>query len=145
MADFDVYALSLSAPSSLTPRCAVHPTSSDATLPLEQSRSTATPILNPIERWVGRVTAAAASAILEAMEEFQDRGVSPATKNQIKERFWQLYRIRQLLIPVWDFDAIAREQGVAALRAADVSPGLAKIAVDAVMETLHKVIRDNLN
>jgi len=120
-------------------------TSSVTALAPEPSRSTATTILPPLERWVGRVTAAAAGAILESMEEFQDRGVSPATKEQIKEHFWRLYLVRQLLFPVWDFDQIAREQGTAALRAADVSSGLAKIAVDATLETLHKVIRDNLN
>jgi hypothetical protein len=91
----------------------------------EPSRSTVTTI-PALERWVGRVTAAAAAAILEALSEFQDRGVSPATKDQIKERFWCLYRVRQLLVPVVDFDFLAREQGERVLRAADVSPRLAR-------------------
>jgi hypothetical protein len=70
----------------------------------------------------------------------------PATKNQIGEVYWRLYRVRQLLISgPWDFDSIARIQGTAALLAADVSPRLAKIAVDAVMKTLHALIRDSLN
>ena len=99
----------------------------------------------PLERWVGRVTAAAAGTILEALDEYQDRGLTPAIKKQTGEVFWRLYRVHQLLFPFWDFDAIAREQGLAALRAADVSPGLAKIAIDATLEILHKLIRDNLN
>src|SRR5262249_7356833 len=109
------------------------------------SRSTAVTVLTPIESWVGRITAAAALTVLEALDEYQDRGLSPAIKKKIGEVYWRLYRVRELLYPVWDFDHIAREQGLAALRAADVSPGLAKIAVDAVMEPLHKLIRENLN
>jgi len=124
----------------------VDPATTNADLAPEQSKSTASTVPIPlIERWVGRVTAAAAGAVLEAMEEFKDRGVSPATKDQIKEHFWRLYLVRQLLFPVWDFDAIAREQGAAVLRAADVSPGLTKITIDATLETLHKMIRDALN
>ena len=56
---------------------------------LAPSSSTATAILTPIERWVGRVTAAAAATILEALDEYQDRGLIPATKDQIKEHFWR--------------------------------------------------------
>jgi len=124
----------------------VDPTTTNVSpLASQQSRSTVTTILPPVERWVGRITAAAASAILAALEEFQDRGVSPATKDQIKECFWRLYQVRQLLVPIWDFDSIARIQGTAALRAADVSPGMAKIVIDTVLEVLHKTIRDNLN
>jgi hypothetical protein len=112
---------------------------------LEPSRSAATTISTPIERWVGRVTAVAAGTILEALGEYQDRGLTPAIKKQTGEVFWQLYRIRQLLVPIWDFDQIARTEGIAMLQAADVAPGLAKIAIDATLETLHKTIRDNLN
>jgi hypothetical protein len=119
------------------------------TIPLlapEQSRSTATTIPTPpIERLVGRATAAAAGTILEALAEYQDRGLSPAIKNQTGDAFWQLYRLRQLLVPMWDFDVIAREHGVTLLRAADIAPAIAEIAVDEVLSILHKVIRDNLN
>ena len=124
----------------------------DPTLPAVEilapssSRSTSATVLPPIESWVGRITAAAAITVLDAAEESRDgRSLCPATKNQIGEVYWRLYRVRQLLYPVWDFDLIAREQGLAALRAADVSPGLAKIAIDAVMDTLHKLIREILN
>jgi hypothetical protein len=114
-------------------------------LALEPSRSTFTTTLPPLERWVGRVTAAAAATVLEATEEYGDRGVSPATKDQIKGHFWRLYCVRQLLVPFFDFDSIAREQGERILRAADVSPRLARIVIDATMETLHKTVRDTLN
>ena len=40
---------------------------------------------------------------------------------------------------------MAREHGTATLRAADVSPRIADELVTAVLDILHKVIRDNLN
>jgi len=122
-----------------------HPAPAVTALASGQSSSASTTIIPPLERWVGRVTAAAALTVLEALDEYQDRGLSPAIKTQIGAVYWRLYQARQLLVPHWDFDSIARIQGTAALRAADVSPGLAKIAIDAVMETLHKTIRDTLN
>ena len=124
-----------------------HPILAPTVLAPEQSQSTstATTILTPIESLVGRITAAAACTILEATDEFGDRGLSPATKDQIKERFWTLYRVRQLLVPTWDFDQIARGQGVAALRAADVAPALAEIAVEETLRVLQLTIRDTLN
>ena len=49
------------------------------------------------------------------------------------------------MVPAWDFDAIAQEQGAAALRAADVAPATAQIAIDEVLRVLHAVIREALN
>ena len=111
----------------------------------EQPRSTATKPVPPIERYVGKMTAAAAGTILEALAEYKDRGVTPATRNQTGEVFFELYRLRQLLVPTWDFDAICREQGTAALRAADVAPAIAQIAIDEVLRVLHAVIRATVN
>jgi hypothetical protein len=45
------------------------------------------------------------------------------------------------MVPTWDFDAIAREQGAVALRTADVAPAIAQIAIDEVLRVLHAVIR----
>jgi len=114
----------------------------------EQSRSTSATPAKPvpwIERHVGEVTAAAASTVLEALAEHLNGGLIPKTKEQIGESIWQLYRIRCVMVPTWDFDAIAREQGTAALRAADVAPATAQIAIDEVLRVLHAVIREALN
>jgi hypothetical protein len=111
-------------------------------------RSTSAPTAKSgsfIEQHIGAVTATAAATILEALAEHRDRGLSPAIKTQTGELFWQLYRLRQFLVPTWDFDVIARERGTAALCAADVAPAIAQIAVDEVLRVLHAVIRDNLN
>ena len=119
--------------------------------PQEQSRSrstatsTAKPVVPWLEHHVGEMTAAAASTVLEALAEYKDRGLTPATRNQTGEVFWELYRLRQLLVPTWDFDAICREQGTAALRAADVAPATAQIAIDEVIRVLHAVIRETVN
>jgi hypothetical protein len=91
------------------------------------------------------VTAAAAGAILEALAEHQSGGLIPKTKEQVGDSIWQLYRIRCVMVPTWDFDAIAREQGAAALRTADIAPAIAQIAIDEVLRVLHAVIRETVN
>jgi hypothetical protein len=114
----------------------------------ERSRSpaTSTAKLTPwIEHHVGECVAAAASVILQALDEHRDGGLIPRTKEQIGDSVWQVYRLRQFLVPTWDFDVIAREQGVAALRTADVAPAIAQIAVEEVIRVLHAVIRETLN
>ena len=45
----------------------------------------------------------------------------------------------------WDFDAIARKHGAAALRAADISPRNADILVDEVLNLLAKIARTAAN
>ena len=98
-----------------------------------------------IEKHVGAMTAAAAGTILEALAEHQNGGLIQKTREQIGESIWQLYRIRCVMVPSWDFDAIAREQGTAALRAADISPRTAQIAIDEVLRVLRAVIRETVN
>jgi hypothetical protein len=61
------------------------------------------------------------------------------------ERIAELHKLRKFLMPIWDFDAIAREQGVVALRACDVSLAVAECAVAETLDILAKVTRDNLN
>ena len=127
----------------------MHPTTTNITPALEQYRPTTTTVPVPwMERHIGDLAAAAAATILEALEEYQSgglSGLSPATKKQIGETIWEMYWRRQYLVPFWDFDSIARERGLAALRAADVAPALAKIAIDAALEVLHGVVFENRN
>jgi hypothetical protein len=77
--------------------------------------------------------------------EYADRGLSPRTKENVGELFVQLFKWRQFAIPDWDFERIAREQGVAILRAADIPLATAEAAVDEILIILGKVVRDNLN
>jgi hypothetical protein len=113
-----------------------------------QSRSRSTATAKPIpwiERHVGEITAAAAGTILEALAEHQNGGLIQKTREQIGDSIWQLYRIRCVMVPTWNFDAICREQGGVALRAVDVAPATAQIAIDEVLRVLHAVIRETVN
>ena len=111
------------------------------------ARSTAKALAsaNTIEHYVGREVAAAAAILLEALAERSDGGLTPATKTRGGDQLATLYSLRCFMIPTWDFDAIAREHGATALRAADVSPSTADRLVDEVLILLHKIVRSAVN
>jgi len=114
----------------------------------ERSTATATAAVKPIpwiEKHVGSCVADAALTILQALDEHKDGRLIPKTREQIGEAIWMLFRLHRTMVPLWDFDAIAREQGTAALRAADVAPAIAQIAIDEVLRVLHAVIRATVN
>jgi hypothetical protein len=112
---------------------------------LAPSRSTASVPANTIERYVGRQVANAAMILLEALVERSDGGLTPATKTRGGDQLAELYGLRQFMIGTWDFDAICREHGTAALCAADVSPSTADRLVDEVLILLHKIVRAEAN
>ena len=114
--------------------------------------STAKPTFNPassIELAVGQAVAAAAAAIAEALGEFQDAGVTPRTRNQSGEAIARLFRLQRFLIADFpNFDAMAREQGAAALRAAtdgEVSPVTCALLIESALEILARVVAAELN
>jgi hypothetical protein len=85
-------------------------------------------------------------AIAEALEERRHGALSPRTRQRGGDLICELVRLRQfLIVDVPSFDAIAREHGVAMLRAADVSPATASVLVDEVLDLMHKVTRIALN
>jgi hypothetical protein len=109
------------------------------------ARSTAKPSPNTIERHVGEIVAAAACSILKALHEYQNGGLSSRTKMAGGDLLAQLYGLRCFMIDAWDFDAICREHGKLALRAADFSASTADKLIDEVMILLHKIVRAEAN
>ena len=114
--------------------------------------STARPTFNPtssLERAVGEAVAVAAAAIGEALGEFQDAGLTPRTRNQGGEAIAYLFKLKLFLAADFpDFAAVAREQGVAALRAAtdgEVAPGTCALLIDSVLDILAQVVAAELN
>jgi hypothetical protein len=121
----------------------MHP--APATPILAPASSTATAPANTIERYVGELVAAAGMAIAEALAERADGGLTPRTKQRGGDAIAQLFVLRQFMIADWPFDDIAREHGVAMLRAADVSPATANVLVDEVLAIVAKVVRASVN
>ena len=116
------------------------------------STSTAKPTFNPassLEFAVGQAVAVAAAVIGEALGEFQDAGLTPRTRNQGGEAIAHLFRLKLFLAADFpDFDAVAREQGAAALRAAtdgEVSSVTCALLIDSALEILARVVAAELN
>jgi len=119
---------------------------------LAPAPSTAKITFNPassIEFAVGQAVAVAAAAIAEALGEFQDGGVTSKTRTQSGDSIAHLFRLRQFLIADFpDFNAMAREQGAAALRAVsngEVSPITCSLLIDSALEILGRVVAAELN
>jgi len=92
------------------------------------------------------VVGACAGMIAEAVGQFQDGGLTPTTKSRGGNLFWELYKLRQFMIADFpDFDRVAKKRGVEALQACNVPLAAANICVDAVLEILAKIVRDQLN
>ena len=119
--------------------------SATAVTPLAPSTAKATVLPNTIETYVGRRVAAAGLVIAEALAERQDGGLTPATRARGGDLLAALHGLRLFMLADWDFDAMAREHGAAALRAADISPTNAAILVDEVLSLLHKIARTACN
>ena len=98
-----------------------------------------------LEPLVGQLVAAAGIAIAEALSEYRDGGLTPATRTRGGDLIAQLVGLYQFAIADLDFDNVARVHGTAALRAADVSPSTADRLVDEVLRLLHKVVQTTLN
>jgi len=96
-----------------------------------------------LEAHLGMIVGACAVAIAEAIEQFQNGGLTTATRGQNGKCISELFRLRQYMIVDWpDFDAVAKERGVEALCACDVPPATANMLVDSVLEILGKMVCD---
>jgi hypothetical protein len=121
----------------------VEPTPAITTPAPSPSKADSAPTL---ECRVGALVAVAGIAIAEALDERRHGALSPRTKQQGGDLICELVRLRQfLIVDLPNFDSIAREHGVAMLRAADVSPATASVLVDEVLDLMHKVTRIALN
>jgi len=99
-----------------------------------------------LEHHLGAVVGACAGAIAEATQEFQSGKLTLTAKLRSGEYICELYRLRQFMISDFpNFDTIAKERGVEMLRACNVSAGAANLLVDAVLEILAKIVRDQAN
>src|SRR5262249_54561831 len=120
--------------------CVVEPTPAITVTPAPaSSKADITPTL---EHRIGALVATPGIAIPEALDEHRHRARSPRTKPRGGDLICELVRLRQFLIAgVPNFDSVAREHGVAMLRAADVSLATASVLVDEVLDLMHKVTR----
>jgi hypothetical protein len=92
------------------------------------------------------IVGACAGTIAEAVGEYQDGRTTGTTKKRGANFIYELYKLREFMLPDFpNFDRIARERGVEALVACDVPRGAANICVDAVLEILGNVVRDQLH
>jgi hypothetical protein len=124
--------------------CVVEPTPAITVTPAPaSSKADITPTL---EHRIGALVATAGIAIAEALDEHRHGALSPRTKMRGGDLICELVRLRQFLIAgLPNFDRVAREHGVAMLRAADVSLATASVLVDEVLDLMHKVTRIALN
>ena len=119
-------------------------TSAVTTPTLSSAKATAEPA-SFIEHYIGLQVAGAASLLLLALEEYGDRGLSPKTKEQSGQLFFELFRLHQYMLGRGDFDAIARRHGVAVLRKDDITLPTAEMAVDEVLKILAHVVKSELS
>jgi hypothetical protein len=125
----------------------VHPTAATTPAPAS-SRSTAATPANTIERHVGTIVAAASIAILQALREFQNGGLTASTKMQGGDLICELYRLRQFMIADWPFDVIVREHGKTALRemcGTYLDARKIDLLISEVLDLLEKVVRLQMN
>jgi hypothetical protein len=122
---------------------AVHPSATTVTPAPAASKADIAPTL---EGRIGALVATAGIALAEALDEHRHGALSPRTKMRGGDLICELVRLRQFLIAgLPNFDRVAREHGVAMLRAADVSLATASVLVDEVLDLMHKVTRIALN
>jgi hypothetical protein len=99
-----------------------------------------------LEAHLGVVVGACAAMIAEAASEFQNGGLSPRLKGNAGEFIWQLFRLREFMLPNFpEVDRIAKERGVEALVACDFPIETAEWLVGEVMTVLGKIVRDLAN
>lgn len=130
------------------PRPAVDPTAAKVTALASSSitveiTTKSAPLL---ELHLGALVGACAGTIAEAVGEYQNGGLTSPTKGQNGRCLAELYRLRQFMLPDYpNFDSLAKERGIAMLQACDVAPAAANMLVNAVMEILAKIVRDEAN
>jgi len=119
----------------------------------EQSRSTAKDQVppTPLERRVGHMVAMAASAIAAGVQDYASNGgMSVATKVRTVDCIGELFKLRCLMAPIWDFDAIGHQLGRESLiefcgAANDTERAIIDELVNTVMQVLRKAVLAELN
>jgi hypothetical protein len=108
------------------------------------------PSIPSLEEIIGQITAAAATAMGQALGELGRGGLTPVTRMRSGDLVARLYGLRQACAGKVDFDfmAVARTYGTAALQARygdAVDTRTITVLVDGVIEVLQKVVRSQLN
>lgn len=110
------------------------------------SSARAAPAPDDIEEIIGAAVASAALALMAALQEFQADGLTKKTRTAGGDCIAALYELKQAtLTEIPDFEATAREHGLAALRTrcnGSFNPRTSDIMVDSVIEILGKVCAD---
>jgi len=100
-----------------------------------------------LELRVGKLVALAASALAAGV---RDGGLTKAPKLRAANLVAQLFELRKLMVPTWDFDGIAHQHGRLALAEAcgpvnEAEQRILDELVNGVMEILRKVVLSELH
>jgi hypothetical protein len=97
----------------------------------------------PLELFIGKRVALAASALAAGVTDYTNGGMMTATtKQRVGTLFAELVELRRLMIPFWDFDAICHQYGRLMLAEAcgGVAPGEQRI-IDDLINTAVRIMR----
>jgi hypothetical protein len=110
--------------------------------------SSAAEIEPTLEACVGGLVAAAAVAIAEGLGELERGRLSARTRAKGGDLIAKIFKLRLCMLGSWDFDRIAVEYGVHALRVTcddDISDATIAELVGSVMDILRSLTRAALN
>jgi len=141
-------------PLAVPPRpAAVDPNLPAVTALAPESRSTSKAEVppTPLELRVGKMVAMTASAIAAGVQDYANNGgMTVATKVRTADCISELYKLRCLMVPFWDFDAIGHQLGRESLiefcgAANDTERAIIDELVNTVMQVLRKAVLAELN
>jgi hypothetical protein len=116
----------------------------------EQSRSpspSAKPARSWLENYIGQTVAGAAAALVVALDEARDGGVTSGTRQQGGELVAELVRLRNFMVGRFDFETAARTHGPRVLQEAccEMSSATATALVGEVLKIVASVVRQELH
>jgi len=111
-----------------------------------RSVSTSTPA-TWLEGYVAQQVAGAAAALIVALDEARDGGVTSGTRQQGGELVAELVRLRNFLVGRFDFETAARIHGPRMLQEAccEMSSATADALIGEVLAIVGKVVKAELN
>ena len=92
-----------------------------------------------------------ASAIAAGVQDYASNGrMTVATKVRTADCISELYKLRCLMLPAWDFDAIAHQRGRETLTelcgaASEAEQAIVDTLINTAMDVLRKVARAQTN
>jgi hypothetical protein len=122
-----------------------------ALAPESRSTSKAEVPPTPLELRVGKAVAMTASAIAAGVQDYASNGgMAVSTKVRVAELFGELYELRCLMLPAWDFDGIAHQRGRETLielcgGVSEAEQAIVDTLINTVVLILRKVARAQTN